>query len=57
MAVLMRHPFPGNVRELENILEFAAILCPSGFIQWSTCPSSFSRRATPWTRTPPAPRP
>ncbi|OEU65834.1 MAG: Fis family transcriptional regulator [Desulfovibrio sp. S3730MH75] len=31
--ILMRHPFPGNVRELENILEFAFILCPSGFIQ------------------------
>ncbi|WP_461211167.1 sigma-54 interaction domain-containing protein [Desulfocurvus sp. DL9XJH121] len=33
MALFMRHSFPGNVRELENILEFAAILCPSGFIQ------------------------
>ncbi|MDY7000857.1 MAG: sigma 54-interacting transcriptional regulator [Thermodesulfobacteriota bacterium] len=33
LAIFMRHPFPGNVRELENILEFAFILCPSGFIQ------------------------
>lgn len=33
LAVLMRHSFPGNVRELENILEFAFILCTSGFIQ------------------------
>ncbi|WP_320170983.1 sigma 54-interacting transcriptional regulator [Maridesulfovibrio sp.] len=33
LQILMRHPFPGNVRELENILEFAFILCPSGFIQ------------------------
>jgi len=33
LHVLMRHEFPGNVRELENILEFAFILCPSGFIQ------------------------
>ncbi|NJB66554.1 PAS domain S-box-containing protein [Desulfobaculum xiamenense] len=32
LSVLMRHAFPGNVRELENILEFAFILCPSGFI-------------------------
>ena len=33
LQILMRHPFPGNVRELENILEFAFILCRSGFIQ------------------------
>ncbi|SDK33453.1 PAS domain S-box-containing protein [Maridesulfovibrio ferrireducens] len=33
LQILMRHPYPGNVRELENILEFAFILCPSGFIQ------------------------
>ncbi len=33
MQLLMRHDFPGNIRELENILEYAFILCPSGFIQ------------------------
>ncbi|WP_462326733.1 sigma-54 interaction domain-containing protein [Desulfobaculum sp.] len=33
LSILMRHPFPGNVRELENVLEFAFILCPSGFVQ------------------------
>ncbi len=32
-AILMRHPFPGNVRELENVLEYAFILCNSDFIQ------------------------
>jgi transcriptional regulator with PAS, ATPase and Fis domain len=27
LALLMRHNFPGNVRELENIIEYAFILC------------------------------
>ncbi len=33
MYVLLRHDYPGNVRELRNILEYAFILCPDGFIQ------------------------
>ncbi len=32
LQLLMRHPFPGNVRELENIIEYAFILCPGGSI-------------------------
>lgn len=32
LALLMRHPFPGNVRELENIIERAFILCTGGEI-------------------------
>ena len=32
MRLLMRHDYPGNVRELQNILEYAFILCPSGRI-------------------------
>ena len=29
-AALERYPFPGNVRELRNIIERAVILCPAG---------------------------
>ncbi|OLN26747.1 Response regulator of zinc sigma-54-dependent two-component system [Desulfovibrio sp. DV] len=32
MRLLVRHTFPGNVRELQNILEYAFILCPAGRI-------------------------
>ncbi len=32
MEVLMRHDFPGNVRELENIIEYGFVLCHDGLI-------------------------
>ena len=33
LALLMRHDYPGNVRELENIIEHAFILCSQGMIE------------------------
>jgi PAS domain S-box-containing protein len=33
LQILMSHEYPGNVRELENIIEHAFILCPGGLIQ------------------------
>jgi transcriptional regulator with PAS, ATPase and Fis domain len=39
-ALLMRHDYPGNVRELRNILEFASIICPGGFIQVEHLPDT-----------------
>lgn len=36
LAILMAHAYPGNVRELENIIEHAFVLCRGGLIepQW-----------------------
>ena len=48
MEILMRHDFPGNVRELENAIEYCFVLCHNGSIdvehlqedlQLKTCPS------------------
>jgi len=33
LGILMNHNYPGSVRELENIIEHAFVLCPSGLIQ------------------------
>jgi len=49
MDCLRRYPFPGNIRELRNILERAAVLVDGGVIRPSTSP-------TPAARWRPAPR-
>ncbi|MHC1724501.1 MAG: sigma-54 interaction domain-containing protein [Syntrophobacteraceae bacterium] len=33
LAIFMRHDWPGNIRELENVIEYAFILCRGGLIQ------------------------
>ncbi|MEZ0329408.1 MAG: sigma 54-interacting transcriptional regulator [Dissulfuribacterales bacterium] len=42
MYLLMQYDFPGNIRELENIVEYAFILCASGLIQPQHLPEPFN---------------
>ena len=40
-ALLMSHDYPGNIRELENIIEHAFALCPEGEIRPHCLPDIF----------------
>ncbi len=46
LSILMHYNFPGNIRELENIVEYAFILCPGGFIQPEHLPEPFAPQST-----------
>ena len=38
LEILTRYPYPGNVRELKNIVEYATNVCPDGTIQLEHLP-------------------
>lgn len=38
ISILMRHDFPGNIRELENIIEYTFVLCHGGVIDVDCLP-------------------
>lgn len=41
--ILMSYDFPGNIRELKNIIEYAFILCEGGFILPEHLPQPFNQ--------------
>ena len=48
LNILMNHEYPGNVRELENILEHAFVICPGGVIHPNHLPKYLhDQRAAP----------
>lgn len=44
LSILMKYDFPGNIRELENIIEYAFILCHKGMILPEHLPEKFHNR-------------
>ena len=42
--LLVRYNWPGNIRELENAIERAALLAETPMIRRATCGSAISRR-------------
>ncbi len=45
MEIFMRHPFPGNVRELENLIEYGFVLCHGGLIDVKHLPEDVQQMA------------
>jgi len=39
LQIFMTHNFPGNIRELENLIEYAFVLCSTGIIKHEHLPS------------------
>lgn len=52
LSLLMAHDYPGNIRELENIIEHAFVLCNEGEIQLCHLPESFILKPVPGFRVP-----
>ena len=49
LAVLMEHAYPGNVRELENVIEHGFVLCRSGLIEPDHLPPAMRGEGKPTT--------
>ena len=43
MGLLVAHDYPGNIRELENIIEHAFVLCSSGMIEPRHLPEGLTK--------------
>jgi len=49
---LLAHPWPGNIRELENVIERAVLFCDAGRLRLRDLPAELRGEASPATATP-----
>lgn len=54
MAWLLRYPWPGNIRELENAVEHACVLCRHDLIRPENLPHSLGESPSSEAETPPS---
>ncbi len=47
MATLMAHDYPGNIRELENVIEYAFVVCRGGMIEPQHLPPALHGQGGP----------
>jgi PAS domain S-box-containing protein len=47
LEILMRHDFPGNVRELENVIEYGFVLCRGKYIDVKHLPDNLQSAEPP----------
>ena len=45
LSILMSHDFPGNIRELENIIEYATVVCKNSQIEIEHLPENLRRNS------------
>ncbi len=50
LDILMSYDYPGNIRELENILEHGSVLCPGGLIHIKHFPDSLRSTSESFVR-------
>ena len=46
LEILMKYDYPGNIRELENIIEHAFVICPQGIIKPEHLPAHLQEKVT-----------
>ena len=51
LQMLMTHAWPGNIRELKNVIESAAVIAEGGYIEPAQLPSKITGLFSQWGRT------